>query len=107
MSYSAADSEHDATAPDRLRHLRACLHCKLIKTYEQFREEGCDNCGGAMDEVHSFTTPLFKGTIAMMNPRQSWVARWQKQEKLRPGLYAIQVTGSEPQVERRLDDEDE
>ena len=34
--------------------------------------------------------------IAMMNPKRSWVARWQKQEKYKAGMYAIQVTGTPP-----------
>lgn len=37
--------------------------------------------------------------IAMMNPKRSWVARWQKQEKYKSGMYAIQVTGTPPEEE--------
>ena len=30
--------------PKDLRGLRACLSCSLIKTMEQFENDGCDNC---------------------------------------------------------------
>ena len=29
----------------------------------------------------------------MMQPKTSWVARWQKQDNAIPGLYAMQVVG--------------
>lgn len=31
-------------APDALRGIRACKRCGLLKTIEQFVEEGCENC---------------------------------------------------------------
>ena len=30
--------------PNGLRNLRACLLCSLIKTFDQFEMDGCDNC---------------------------------------------------------------
>ena len=43
----------------------------------------------------------------MMKPTQSWVARWQKQETLKAGLYAVQVFGTTAvQNEAMLDDDD-
>lgn len=42
--------------------------------------------------------------IAMMKPTQSWVARWQKQEALKTGMYAIQVTGTPPAEENYNDE---
>jgi len=32
--------------------------------------------------------------LAMMNPGESWVAQWQNQRSLRPGLYAVAVEGA-------------
>lgn len=31
--------------------------------------------------------------IAMMQPKQSWVAKWQRIVRFVPGIYAISVTG--------------
>jgi transcription elongation factor SPT4 len=90
-----------AVFPDKLRQLRACLSCKLIKTSEQWRAEGCENCSDKFHGIDSFsyTTPTFQGTIVMMKPGKSWVARWQKQENFKAGMYAIQVTGTAPEEE--------
>uniref|UniRef100_A0A915C3X2 Spt4/RpoE2 zinc finger domain-containing protein n=1 Tax=Parascaris univalens TaxID=6257 RepID=A0A915C3X2_PARUN len=30
--------------PRDLRNLRACLLCSMIKTLDQFEQDGCDNC---------------------------------------------------------------
>lgn len=54
-----------AAPPDKMKSgsLRACLRCKLIKTLEQFRQEGCDNCGELSGwDTQSYTTPTFKGS---------------------------------------------
>ena len=32
------------TVPKELRQVRACLVCSLIKTFDQFKSDGCDNC---------------------------------------------------------------
>ena len=32
------------TVPKSLKQLRACLVCSLIKTFDQFETDGCDNC---------------------------------------------------------------
>ncbi|KAH9795237.1 transcription elongation factor SPT4 [Citrus sinensis] len=43
-----------AQIPTSFGHeLRACLRCRLVKTYDQFRESGCENCPFfKMDEDH-------------------------------------------------------
>uniref|UniRef100_A0A7N2R254 Spt4/RpoE2 zinc finger domain-containing protein n=1 Tax=Quercus lobata TaxID=97700 RepID=A0A7N2R254_QUELO len=71
-----------AQIPTSFGHeLRACLRCRLIKTYDQFRESGCENCPFfKMDEDHErvvdCTTPNFNGIISVMDPTKSWAARW-------------------------------
>ncbi len=81
---------------------RACLLCGLLKTKEQFRKDGCDNCEeilalkGSQKRVADCTSAQFDGIIGMMNPGASWVARWQRCDKFVKGLYAIRVTGRLP-----------
>jgi len=47
-----------------LNELRACRACSLVKTYTQFFEEGCDNCGYRDRSAADNTTPNFKGRVA-------------------------------------------
>merc|ERR1712174_91153 len=81
------------------RNLRACLICSMVKTLDQFDRDGCDNCErflkyrGNRDMVIECTSASFDGLIGMMNPDQSWVAKWQRIEKFTPGMYAISVNG--------------
>ena len=71
------------TIPRDLRGLRACLVCSLIKTANQFEEDGCDNCEeflmlkGDVDKVHKCTSANFDGMIAACDAQDSWVAKWQ------------------------------
>ncbi|KAL0828578.1 hypothetical protein Bca101_052256 [Brassica carinata] len=59
-----------AQIPTSFGHeLRACLRCRLVKTYDQFRDAGCENCPFfKMEEDHEriveVTTPNFNGTYA-------------------------------------------
>jgi len=93
MSSRAAQQSLKAELPPpSMKQLRACLHCKLIKTAEQFKEDGCPNCPSSQGIRD--TTPTYTGTIAMMKPSESWVARWQRQESRMVGLYAMSVTGT-------------
>ena len=114
MDYDDADhnAPRVAARPDSLRKLRACKGCRLIKTYEQFQAQFCENCvdsrpessapGMRDDWVQSQTTPDFEGMVSMLQPGASWVSRWLKMRFTDeegavtphlPGLYAITLPG--------------
>ncbi|XP_019873138.1 transcription elongation factor SPT4-like [Aethina tumida] len=87
--------------PKDLRGLRACLGCSLIKSFDQFENDGCDNCDFLRmkhnsDNVMDCTSKNFDGMIACMNPEGSWVAKWQRVATFVPGMYAISVSGALP-----------
>ncbi|XP_025093012.1 transcription elongation factor SPT4-like [Pomacea canaliculata] len=90
------------TIPKNLRNLRACLLCSLVKTIEQFEFDGCDNCEEYLhmknnrDIVYDCTSSNFDGLIGLMSPEDSWVAKWQKTERMVKGCYAVSVTGRLP-----------
>ena len=76
-----ADTQIPKPQPNKgVKDLRACIHCSLVKATEQFQRDGCENCGEDVDKKHydDFTSTNFEGLIAMLDPRNSWAARWQK-----------------------------
>ncbi|KAI8060906.1 Spt4/RpoE2 zinc finger-domain-containing protein [Gongronella butleri] len=96
--------------PQEKKQLRACLLCSLVKNATQFRQDGCENCEeilrmkGSTDRVTDCTSSKFDGMITLMQPAESWVARWQRIEKFHRGIYAIRVYGRVPEdVEDELD----
>jgi len=90
------------TVPKDLRNLRACLVCSLIKTFEQFEFDGCDNCDEFLrirnnrENVYACTSANFDGMIAVINPEESWVCKWQRIGRFTKGVYAISVSGKLP-----------
>lgn len=85
--------------PSQHRHLRACMVCSFVQPGNKFRQQGCPNCEflemqGA-DEAHvaDCTSAVFEGIIALADPTQSWVARWQRLDGYVPGMYATKVSG--------------
>ncbi|XP_022227785.2 transcription elongation factor SPT4 isoform X2 [Drosophila obscura] len=70
--------------PKDLRGLRACLVCSLVKSFDQFETDGCENCEeflrmkGNKDNVYDHTSNNFDGLIALTTPTDSWVAKWQR-----------------------------
>lgn len=85
------------------KKLRACLLCSLVKTSDQFRQFGCDNCQLLQIQLSSSrladcTSLHFEGLVALLEPTQSWVGKWQRTGNFVRGLYAVRVTGTLPQV---------
>jgi transcription elongation factor SPT4 len=92
--------------PTSEKHLRACLHCKLLKTFEQFADLGCDNCPDLDlqnngEKINQHTTSSFEGVLAMMQPEASWVAKYQRLTRKVPGVYAISVKGDQSERVKR------
>ncbi|KAG8716650.1 transcription elongation factor spt4 [Ceratobasidium sp. 395] len=85
------------------RNLRACLLCSIIQTAQDFKREGCPNCDeilqlkGSQENVQHRTSATFDGIIALMNPEESWVGRWQRVHKYVKGMYAVRVSGRVPE----------
>ncbi|KAL4202027.1 hypothetical protein AMTRI_Chr02g218930 [Amborella trichopoda] len=81
-----------AQVPTGFGHeLRACLRCRLVKTYDQFREMGCENCTFFnMDKDHErvvdCTTPNFNGVVLILIFLLSLAA------KFVPGCYTLAVS---------------
>lgn len=78
--------------------LRACLGCSQIKTLSGFRKDGCENCPalnmkGNMDNITECTSSKFKGVIALLQPPNSWVGKWQRIKEFKKGFYAMTVEG--------------
>lgn len=96
-----------ASVPSNLRSVRSCKVCGLLKTQEQFYDDGCDNCPfldmqDNMERVNSCTTAFFEGQAAVMDPGESWAAKWLRVDALLPGVYAISVTG---QLDRDIEED--
>jgi transcription elongation factor SPT4 len=88
-----------ATPTDFGKHLVACVACRLVKTFAQFEEGGCENCAflemeGDADRVADATTADFRGVMALPDPPGSWAARWVRLGRGGgggpvPGVYAV------------------
>jgi len=87
--------------PNDMRGLRACMFCSLVKSAAQFESAGCDNCT-FLDMAHDrnrvirCTSASFDGLVALVQPPESWVAKWQRLGQFHRGCYALKVNGTIP-----------
>ncbi|KAI9633987.1 transcription initiation protein spt4 [Dioszegia hungarica] len=85
----------------RKNDLRACLICSILQDISEFNDDGCPNCEdvvemkGSLERVIECTSVMWDGMICVIEPQESWVARWQRIGSR--GLYAVRVTGVPPQ----------
>jgi transcription elongation factor SPT4 len=83
-----------------MRSQRACMVCSYVQSGNQFQREGCPNCEdflemrGSSETVQDCTSAVFEGTITLNDVNNSWVAKWQRLEGCKPGIYAIKIEGN-------------
>ena len=97
----ADDGPLSAPVPEALnRNLRCCIACRLIKTLEQFYQQGCENCTflnleGDRERIEDCTTTEFQGMLGVVDPGGSWAARYAFMQRERvPGVYSLSVDHS-------------
>jgi transcription elongation factor SPT4 len=71
------------------KELRACLLCSILLSLSQFSESGCPNCQDLLSSAHDGTTSNWEGVIAVVDPKDSWVSKWQGLSSFVPGIYAV------------------
>lgn len=81
------------------KHTRACLKCKLVKTFDQFLTEGCENCElsslkNSSEQVSQLTTAEYSGVISLIDPKSSWASKWLRLGQSKPGCYALETHSS-------------
>ncbi|KAL6121327.1 hypothetical protein NUSPORA_01770 [Nucleospora cyclopteri] len=76
---------------------RACLSCGFLQSLNDFKTVGCPNCPFLnTNKGRNFmmtTTQSYKGQIAYLNVKKSWVAKWQRHYDCKAGYYAMIVDG--------------
>ncbi|EQB60193.1 transcription elongation factor spt4 [Vairimorpha apis BRL 01] len=70
--------------------LKCCKLCSKISS--QLKSKGCDNCT-TVSKDSNIVSNKFKGMIGLVEPDKSWVAKWQRINGLKKGLYALTVAG--------------
>jgi transcription elongation factor SPT4 len=89
--------------PNQHRHMRACMVCSVVRTEQQFKQNGCPNCesflelAGNIEAIQECTSQVFEGMVTVSDTSKSWVARYQRLEGYVPGVYAVQVEGVLPE----------
>ncbi|KAF1944927.1 Spt4-domain-containing protein [Clathrospora elynae] len=89
-------------APGQQRNMRACMVCSIVRTQQQFLNQGCPNCEEILElasnpeQINDCTSQVFEGLITVADTNRSWVARYQRLEGYVPGVYATQVEGILP-----------
>jgi transcription elongation factor SPT4 len=108
-----ASSRLPAAVPEALnRNLRCCNSCHLVKTLEQFYQQGCENCSylemaGDRERIEDCTTTEFQGMLGVIDPDGSWAARYAfMQREVVPGVYALSVdsTNLQPAMRQMMEE---
>lgn len=66
---------------------------------QKFLNAGCPNCEDFLnlrnqaDVITDCTSQVYEGLITLVEPSQSWVAKWQRLDGYVPGVYAVKVVG--------------
>jgi len=84
----------EASVPNYIKGIRACKVCGILKTMDQYINDGCENCPFLDMANPSVSTPFYEGQLALMDPKDSWAAKWIRVDSYLPGVYAISVTGT-------------
>nr|CBV76070.1 transcription elongation factor SPT4 homolog [Polytomella sp. Pringsheim 198.80] len=90
----------DDPFPEISKSMVSCHICMLVKTYEQFHNDGCENCNEFLNkqlELPLFTTPNFSGLISIIEPTSSWAAKWLHLSKRVPGCYSLGINDEKPE----------
>lgn len=99
----------NSIAPSSMKGIRACKRCGMLKTMEQFLNDGCDNCpfldmADNPERCALCTSAFFEGQVAIMDPRESWMAKWIRVDNFLPGVYAIEILGQlDPDIQEDLE----
>ena len=73
--------------------------CSVVQTGSKFQSQGCPNCEdflemrGSSEAVYECTSGVFEGMMTLNSTEGSWVAKWQRLEGYKPGVYAVKVVG--------------
>ena len=73
--------------------------CSILLHQARFLSHGCPNCeqylglANSMEAIEECTSQTYEGVIALLNPTDSWVARWNRLSNYVPGSYAMTITG--------------
>ncbi|KAF7682933.1 Transcription elongation factor SPT4 [Astathelohania contejeani] len=83
------------------KKLKACMNCSRLETNQTFKTTGCPNCPfleyhRKSDNLYDGVSDSYQGMIWVIKPEQSWVAKWQRLNKYKEGLYAMTVEGVMP-----------
>ena len=60
---------------------------------------GCENCPfldiiDNPERANVCTSAFYEGQAALMDPRESWAAKWIRVDNYLPGVYALSITGT-------------
>lgn len=76
------------------------MNCSRIDSTTSYKNHGCINCPQLgikqQADIYDATSDSFKGMICMFKNEKSWVAKWQRINGCKKGVYAIVIDGVLP-----------